>query len=117
MKQFKDREAKKFSRVENEYERDGFIMSDAASVSSASLSSESEEEEEEKKISDNITNFFFNSAEKLLTCKDEIITLQKKYIQALLDIIALKSKHTHTKFAELDKKISRVSETFSGSLQ
>jgi hypothetical protein len=68
MKQISDREAKKFySRVANEYERDGFIMSDAASVSSASLSSESEEEDEEKKLSEDLTHFFFDSSEKLLT--------------------------------------------------
>jgi hypothetical protein len=117
MKQISDREAKKFySRVANEYERDGFIMSDAASVSSASLSSESEEEDEEKKLSEDLTHFFFDSSEKLLTCKDEIIALQKKYIQALLDVIALKSKTNHTKFTELDKKIARVSETISRAL-
>ena len=117
MKQMSDREAKRFyGRVSNEYERDGFLMSDAASVSSASLSSESEEEQEEKKLSEDLTNFFFESTEKLLTCKDEIIALQKKYIQALLDAIALKSKPNHTKSTELDKKIARVSETICRTL-
>jgi len=117
MKQMRDKETKKFfGRVANEYERDGFLMSDAASVSSASLSSESEEEQEEKKLSEDLTNFFLESAEKLLTCKDEIIALQKKYIQALLDAIALKSKPNHTKSTELDKKIARVSETICRTL-
>ena len=117
MKQMSDREAKKFyGRVANEYERDGFLMSDAASVSSASLSSESEEEHEEKKLSEDFTQFFLESAEKLLTCKDEIIALQKKYIQALLDVIALKNKTNHSKITEVDKKIARVSETISKAL-
>lgn len=117
MKQMSDRETRKFhSRVANEYERDGFLMSDAASVSSASLSSESEEEHEEKKLSEDFTHFFLESAEKLLTCKDEIIALQKKYIQTLLDVIALKSKANPTKSTELDKKITRVSEAICRTL-
>ena len=115
MKQLKEREAKKIYRIANEYEKDEFLMSDAASVSSASLSSESEEEEGEKKLSDDLTHFFLVTAEKLLTCKDEIIALQKKYIQALLDVIALKTKNTQA--TELDKTIARVSEAMFRAAQ
>jgi hypothetical protein len=115
MKQLKEREAKKIYRIANEYEKDEFLMSDAASVSSASLSSESEEEEGDKKLSDDLTHFFLVTAEKLLTCKDEIIALQKKYIQALLDVIALKTKNTQA--TELDKTIARVSEAMFRAAQ
>jgi len=109
MKQLKEREAKKIYRIANEYEKDEFLMSDAASVSSASLSSESEEEEGD------LTHFFLVTAERLLTCKDEIIALQKKYIQALLDVIALKNKNTQA--TELDKTIARVSEAMFRAAQ
>jgi hypothetical protein len=85
-KQLTEREARKFRPVATEYERDDFVTSDAASVSSASLSSESEEEEKPH----DLTNFLFETSEKLLACKDEIITLQKQYINALLGVIAAK---------------------------